>query len=131
MSSIFTKIIHREIPSHTIAEDDNFYAFLDIFPIVKGHTLVVPKQETDYIYDLPDDLLAGLHLFAKKVAIGLQKAIVCERISMIVAGFEVPHAHIHLIPSSSMADLSFAHKLKYSPEELAEIAQHIRKYLSL
>ena len=129
MSTIFTKIINGEIPSHKIAEDENFYAFLDIFPIVMGHTLVVPKKEVDYIYDLDDETLAGLHLFSKKVALAVKKAFPCERVSVIVAGFEVPHTHVHLIPSTTMADLSFEHKLKLSQEELAGVAEKIKAYL--
>ncbi|OJJ21019.1 HIT family protein [marine bacterium AO1-C] len=130
MSSIFSKIMAGEIPSHKIAETNDYYAFLDIFPVTKGHTLVVPKKEVDYIYDLEDELLSGLHLFAKKVAIAVKKAYPCERISVAVAGFEVPHAHIHLIPTNTMADLQFTEKLKFSQEELAEIAQNIRAQLA-
>ena len=129
MPSIFTRILEGEIPCHKIAEDENYFAFLDIFPVTKGHTLVVPKKEVDYIYDLEDELLAGLHLFAKKVAIAVKKAYPCERISVAVAGFEVPHAHIHLIPTNTMAELQFAEKLKFSQEELTEIAQNIRAQL--
>lgn len=130
MSSIFSKIISGEIPSHKIAETEDYFAFLDIFPVAKGHTLVVPKKEVDYIYDLEDDLLAGLHLFAKKVAIAVKKAYPCERISVAVAGFEVPHAHIHLIPTNSMADLQFTDKLNFTPEELQSIAQNIKEQLN-
>jgi histidine triad (HIT) family protein len=130
MSSLFTKIIKGEIPCHKIAEDEQFFAFLDIQPIVKGHTLVIPKKEIDYIYDLEDDLLAGLHLFSKKLALAIRAAFPCERVSVIVAGFEVPHAHIHLIPSDTMDDLSFHNRTKPSNEELAEIATQIRAKLS-
>lgn len=129
MSSIFSKIIAGEIPSHKIAETDDYYAFLDIFPVTKGHTLVVPKKEVDYIYDLEDELLSGLHLFAKKIAVAVKKAYPCERISVAVAGFEVPHAHVHLIPTNTMADLQFTQKLKLSQEELAEVAQNIQAHL--
>lgn len=129
MSSIFTKIIQGEIPSYKITEDDRFYAFLDIMPIKSGHTLVIPKQEVDYIYDLDDKLLADLHLFAKKVAKAIKTAYPCERISVIVAGFEVPHAHIHLIPSDTMADLSFDNRTKPSQEELATVAGNISQYI--
>lgn len=130
MSSIFSKIITGEIPSHKIAETDDYYAFLDIFPVTKGHTLVVPKKEVDYIYDLEDELLSGLHLFAKKIAIAVKKAYPCERISVAVVGFEVPHAHVHLIPTNTMADLQFTQKLKLSQEELAEVAQNIQAHLN-
>jgi histidine triad (HIT) family protein len=129
MPSIFTRIIQGEIPCYKVAETAQFLAFLDAFPIIKGHTLVVPKLEVDYIFDLEDELLTGLHLFAKKVALGVKKAFPCERVSVIVAGFEVPHAHIHLIPSNTMADLSFVHKLKFSPEEYTEIAEKIKENL--
>ncbi len=129
MSSIFSKIVAGEIPSYKIAETNDYFAFLDIFPVTKGHTLVVPKKEVDYIYDLEDELLSGMHLFAKKIAIAIKKAYPCERISVAVAGFEVPHAHIHLIPTNTMADLQFTEKLKLSQEELAEIAQNIQNQL--
>lgn len=129
MASIFSKIIAGEIPSHKIAEDERYFAFLDIFPVAKGHTLVVPKQEVDYIYDLDDDTLAGLHVFAKKVAKALEKAIPCQRIGVAVVGLEVPHAHVHLIPINSMADMDFANKKQMSPQELSEIAEAIRKNL--
>ena len=129
MSSIFSKIVAGEIPSYKIAETNDYFAFLDIFPVTKGHTLVVPKKEVDYIYDLEDELLSGMHLLAKKIAIAIKKAYPCERISVAVAGFEVPHAHIHLIPTNTMADLQFTEKLKFSQEELAEIAQNIQAQL--
>lgn len=129
MSSIFSKIVAGEIPAHKIAETDEYFAFLDIFPVTKGHALVIPKKEVDYIYDLDDELLAGLHLFAKKVAIAIKKAYPCERISVAVAGFEVPHAHVHLIPTNTMADLQFTEKLKFTHEELAEIAHNIQSHL--
>jgi len=129
MASIFSKIIAGEIPSHKIAEDEQYYAFLDIFPVAKGHTLVVPKKEVDYIYDLDDETLAGLHIFAKKVAKAIEKAVPCQRIGVAVVGLEVPHAHVHLIPINSMADMNFANKKKMSQEELAQIAEKIRQYL--
>ncbi|MEO1655098.1 MAG: HIT family protein [Bacteroidota bacterium] len=130
MASIFSKIVQGEIPSYKIAEDDHFYAFLDIFPITKGHTLVIPKAEVDYIFDLDDEVLAGLHLFSKKVAQAIKKAYPCERISVIVAGFEVPHAHVHLIPSNTMEDLDFRHKLKFSEDEFREMVSNIQAHLS-
>ncbi len=130
MATIFTKIIKGELNCHQILEDEDFFAFLDIHPIVKGHTLVVPKQEIDYLFDLDDRTLAGLQIFSKKIAIALKEAFSCERVSVIVAGFEVPHAHVHLIPSNSMEDLDFSHKLKFSEEEFVEIAQQIRSKLA-
>ena len=131
MASIFTKIINREIPGHIVAEDDNFIAFLDIMPLVKGHLLVVPKIEVDYIFDLEDEVYAGLHLFAKKVAQALKKAIPCTRIGTAVIGLEVPHVHIHLVPMNTMDDLNFTRsKLKLDHEELAEIAAKIREELT-
>jgi len=127
MASIFTKIITGEIPSYKIAEDERYYAFLDINPIVKGHTLVVPKQETDYIFDLDDATLAGLHLFAKRVAHAVEKAIPCKRIAVAVLGLEVPHAHIHLLPVNKETDASITSpKQKFPAEEMQEIAEKIR-----
>ena len=111
MASIFTKIINGEIPSYKIAEDDNFIAFLDVFPIAKGHTLVVPKVEIDYIFDLDDETIAGMHVFAKKVAKALEKVVPCKRIGTMVAGLEVPHAHLHLIPMNNISDLSFEREM--------------------
>lgn len=128
MASLFTKIINREIPGHIVAEDDSNLAFLDINPVAKGHTLVVPKKEVDYIFDLGDDDYASLNLFAKKVATAVKKVVSCQRIGTAVVGLEVPHAHIHLIPLNSMEDFSFAKpKLKLSEEELAEIAVKINQ----
>ncbi len=130
MTSIFTKIIQGEIPSYKIAEDENYYAFLDINPLAKGHTLIVPKKETDYLFDLDDDLLAGMSVFSKKVARAIENVIPCARIGVAVLGLEVPHAHIHLIPINSEADISFSKpKLKLSDEEFREIAEKIRKAL--
>lgn len=129
MASIFTKIIQGEIPSHKIAEDSNFLAFLDIHPAAKGHTLVVPKEEIDYFFDLSEQVLSDMMVFARKVAIAIREAISCERVGVVVAGFEVPHAHLHLIPSNSMADLDFSHKLNLSHEELAQIAEQIQSKL--
>lgn len=128
--SIFTKIINREIPGHIVAENDQFIAFLDIMPLVHGHVLVVPKKEVDYIFDIEDDTIAAMHVFAKKVAIGLKKAVPCKRIGVVVIGLEVPHAHVHLIPMNSVNDTNFTQpKLKPSQEELAEVAERIRKAL--
>lgn len=130
MSTIFSKIIAGEIPSYKIAEDDNFYAFLDIFPLAKGHTLVVPKTETDYIFDLDNDTYQKFFLFSKAVARAIGEVIECKRIGMAVVGLEVPHAHIHLIPLNDIADINFARpKLKFSPEEFEQIASEIRTHL--
>jgi histidine triad (HIT) family protein len=128
MASIFTRIINREIPGHIVAEDENFIAFLDITPLVTGHTLVVPKMEIDYIFDLDDETTAGLHVFAKRVAHAVKKAIPCKRIGVAVIGLEVPHTHVHLVPMNSMGDINFTKsKLNPSKEELAEVAERIRK----
>jgi histidine triad (HIT) family protein len=127
MASIFTKIIQREIPGNIVAEDDHFIAFLDIVPLVMGHTLVVPKKEIDYIFDLDDDTLAGLHVFSKKVAQAVKKAVPCKRIGVAVVGLEVPHVHIHLVPMNSMGDINFTKaKLSPSKEELSDVAERIR-----
>ncbi len=126
MATIFTKIINGEIPAYKILEDDNFVAFLDAFPIVKGHTLVVPKVEVDYIFDLEDKTIGDMHIFAKKVAKALGKSVECVRIGTLVAGLEVPHAHLHLIPMTSMKDLDFNNpKLQFSKEEFEEIQKKI------
>ena len=128
MASIFTKIVNGEIPSYKIAEDENFYAFLDIFPLTKGHTLVIPKKEVDYLFDLDDETYAGLQLFAKKVAVAMKKAIPCLKVGTAVLGLEVPHAHIHLVPLRQEGDLNFKNpKMKLSDEEFKEIAEAIRK----
>ena len=125
--SIFTKIIKGEIPSYKILEDDRFIAFLDVFPIKKGHTLVVPKAQIDYLFHLDDRLLSDLMLFTKKVAQKMEKAIPCERIGVAVIGLEVPHAHIHLVPLDSVGDIDFGQpKLKLSSQEMAKIADSIR-----
>ena len=125
--SIFTKIIKGEIPCYKVAEDDRFIAFLDVFPIKKGHTLVVPKAQIDYIFDLDDPLLSDLMLFAKKVAKKMENAISCERIGVAVIGLEVPHAHIHLVPLDTVGDIDFSQpKLQLSTEEMAKIADSIR-----
>ncbi len=127
MATIFTKIINGEIPSYKVAEDERFYAFLDINPVAKGHTLVVPKQETDYIFDLDPDTLGAMMQFAQKVAKKMKQAIDCNRVAVMVLGLEVPHAHIHLIPIRSEADVDFRKpKLKLSPEEMETIAAKIR-----
>ncbi|WP_026462802.1 HIT family protein [Adhaeribacter aquaticus] len=128
MDSIFTKIVRGEIPAYKVAEDDRFLAFLDVFPLQQGHTLVIPKEQIDYIYDLDDKLLADLHVFAKKVAIAIKKAVSCERIGITVIGLEVPHAHIHLIPINRMTDMDFTQpKQKFSPEEMEATAQLIQQ----
>ena len=125
--SIFTKIIKGEIPCYKIAEDDRFIAFLDVFPIKKGHTLVVPKAQIDYLFDLDDSLLSDLMIFSKKVAQKMQKAISCERIGVAVIGLEVPHAHIHLVPLDTVGDIDFSQpKLQLSAKEMTEIADSIR-----
>ncbi|MBU2914529.1 MULTISPECIES: HIT family protein [Reichenbachiella] len=132
MASIFTRIINREIPAHIIAETDDFIAFLDINPLVEGHCLAVPKVEIDYIFDLPDDTMLGLHRFAKKVAAGIEQVIPCQRIGVTVIGLEVPHAHVHLIPIQVMDDMNFARpKLCPGSEELAQTAIKIKEAISL
>ena len=126
MATIFSKIVAGEIPSYKVAEDDKFYAFLDINPLVKGHTLVVPKKEVDYIYDLSDEELAAMHVFAKHVALAIQKAFPCRKVGEAVIGIEVPHAHIHLIPIQNESDMLFSYpKLKLSDEEFKSIAERI------
>ena len=126
MASIFTKIINREIPGHIVAENERFIAFLDIHPLVMGHCLVVPKEETDYIYDLEDDTLAALSVFSKKVARAIEKVVPCLRIGIAVIGLEVPHAHVHLVPLNAMGDINFNRpKLSPSQSELGEFAQKI------
>ena len=130
MPSIFTKIINREIPGHIIAEDERFIAFLDIMPLVMGHVLVVPKQEVDYIFDLDDDTLAGLYVFAKKIAVAQKKVIACKRVGIAVIGLEVPHAHVHLVPMNTTGDINFTRpKLTPSPAELLAIANTLRQAL--
>jgi histidine triad (HIT) family protein len=126
MSSIFTKIINREIPAHIVAEDESHLAFLDINPLVMGHSLVIPKREVDYIYDLNDEELSQLHLFAKKVAQAIEQTVSCNRVGITVIGLEVPHAHVHLIPINTMDDMNFSRpKLSPSQDELADIAKDI------
>lgn len=127
MASVFTRIISGEIPSYKIAEDDRFYAFLDISPLAKGHTLVVPKQETDYIFDIDDAQHKDFWDFAKRVAKAVKSAVPCKRIGIAVIGLEVPHAHIHLIPMNKVSDMNFASpKLSFPSAEMEEIAQKIR-----
>lgn len=127
MASIFSRIIAGEIPCYKIAENDKFFAFLDINPMVKGHTLVVPKQETDYIFDLNDEDLAAMHVFAKHIAAAIKKAFPCKKVGEAVLGLEVPHAHIHLIPINKESDMIFSNpKLKFSDEEMEAIAKAIR-----
>lgn len=126
MASIFSRIIAGEIPSYKVAEDENYYAFLDINPLTEGHTLVVPKKEIDYIFDLDDDTLTGMMLFAKQVATKIKRKIDCKRIAMVVLGLEIPHAHIHLIPIQSEKDVDFhREKLKLTPDEFKKIATAI------
>lgn len=130
MSSIFSKIAAGEIPSYKVAEDDRYFAFLDINPVAEGHTLVIPKREEDYIFDLTDEEYVGLQLFAKRVAKALGKAIPCKRVGVAVMGLEVPHAHIHLIPINKESDMNFfGEKLKLSPERMQQIADSIAKEL--
>ncbi|RDB05638.1 HIT family protein [Runella aurantiaca] len=129
MPSLFTRIVNGEIPCHKIAETEDFLAFLDVFPCAPGHTLVIPKQEIDYIFDLEDRLYEGLMKFSKQVAAAVEQAVPCKRIGVAVIGLEVPHAHVHLIPLNSMADMNFNNKLKMSQDELAEIAAKIREKL--
>jgi histidine triad (HIT) family protein len=132
MSSIFTKIIRGEIQSYKVAETDDYYAFLDINPVEKGHTLIVPKKEIDYIFDLDDNTLSGMLPFAKRVGKAIEATITCERIGLAVVGLEVPHAHIHLIPINGMHDIDFARpKLKFTQEEFEATARAIRDNLKI
>lgn len=130
MASIFSRIIAGEIPCHKIAENNQYFAFLDVFPCAVGHVLVVPKQEIDYLFDLSDELYAGLMAFAKQIEPAIRQAVPCKRVGIAVIGLEVPHAHVHLIPMNSMNDMNFNHKLKLSQEELAETAAKIRSFLN-
>jgi histidine triad (HIT) family protein len=129
MSSIFTKIISGQIPCHKIAEDDRFFAFLDIRPIKPGHTLVIPKLEVDYLFDLDNQVLADLMVFAKPIAKALEQVVPCARVGVIVAGLEVPHAHIHLVPFNAIGDLSFAHARAEESARLADLANKVRLVL--
>ena len=130
MATIFSKIVSGEIPAYKIYEDDRYLAFLDVNPLAPGHTLVIPKEEIDYIFDMDDELLAGLHVFSKKIAKALKKAVPCIRVGVTVIGLEVPHTHVHLIPLNSMNDINFSRsKLSYSKEYMEEVAEKIRKEL--
>ncbi len=129
MPTLFTKIVAGEIPAHKILEDDKYLAFLDLRPVNPGHTLVIPKQEVDYIFDVEDELLKGLVVFAKKVAKAIGKAFPCKKVGIMVAGIEVPHAHVHLIPINSVGDLSFSRAKAATQEELAAAAAKIRANL--
>ena len=130
MPTIFTKIIQGEIPSYKLAEDDRFFAFLDINPLAKGHALVIPKKETDYIFDIEDRDLGDMMVFAKKLAHAIEKVVPCKKVGIAVIGLEVLHAHIHLIPINDVSDINFARpKLKFTPEEFTEIASKIQKAL--
>jgi histidine triad (HIT) family protein len=127
MSTIFSKIVVGEIPSYRILEDEHYYAFLDINPLAEGHTLVIPKHETDYLFDLEDDLLAHMMVFAKKVALAIDQTMECKRVGVAVLGLEVPHAHIHLVPIKNLHDIEFSRpKLKFSDEEFRATAEKIR-----
>ena len=129
MSSIFTKIVNGEIPCYKIAEDDNFLAFLDVNPNAKGHTLCIPKQEIDKIFDLEDELYLGLLQFSKKIAVALEKTIPCKRIGMSVIGLEVPHAHVHLIPLNEMDEMRFQNKVSLTKEEFESIVKAVQANL--
>lgn len=129
MPSIFSRIVAGEIPCHKIAENEKYLAFLDVFPCSKGHTLVIPKQEIDYLFDMEDEHYLGLMAFAKSIEPAIRKAIPCKRIGVAVIGLEVPHAHVHLIPINSLSDMNFNSKLKLSQDELAEIAERIKRNL--
>jgi histidine triad (HIT) family protein len=131
MTSIFSKIVSGEIPCYNIAETEKFFAFLDINPLAEGHTLVVPKQETDYIFDIPDNQLGEMMIFAKKVAKAIEKAVPCKRIGIAVIGLEVPHAHIHLIPINHVGDIDFSRKkITFSKDEFIHTAEKIKYYLT-
>ena len=126
MASIFTKIVKGEIPAYKVAEDEKYLAFLDISPVARGHTLVIPKKEVDYLFDLDEQLYAGLQLFAKKVATGLKKTVPCKKVGVLVLGLEVPHAHIHLIPMQDETDvLNFSEKIKMDKEEFENLRKEI------
>lgn len=129
MSSIFTKIVNGEIPCYKIAEDENYLAFLDVNPNAKGHTLCIPKQEINKIFDIEDDLYLGLMAFSKKIAVALEKTVPCQRVGMAVIGLEVPHAHVHLIPLNEMDEMRFQNKVSLSREEFEELAIAIQNNL--
>ncbi|MFY8035419.1 MAG: HIT family protein [Flexibacteraceae bacterium] len=131
MASIFTKIINKEIPAFIVAEDEQHIAFLDIMPVAMGHVLVVPKKETDYVFHLSDSELSSLFVFAKKVALGIEKAVPCKKVGIAVIGLEVPHTHVHLVPMQNVGDINFAkEKLKPATDDLLIIAEQIKAYLS-
>lgn len=130
MSTIFTKIIQGQIPCHKLAENDDFLSFLDVRPIVRGHALVIPKREIDYVFDLDDDLLGRIFVFARPVARALEQVVSCKRIGLMVAGLEVPHAHVHLVPIQDVKDLNFANASAADPEDLAPIAEAVRERLA-
>jgi histidine triad (HIT) family protein len=130
MASIFSKIIAGELPSYKIAETENYLAFLDVFPLTEGHVLVIPKKETDNIFDIEEEEFAGLHLFSKIVAAAVKQAVPCRKVGVAVIGLEVPHAHIHLVPINEVGDINFAKpKLKPTAEELQAVAERIRSFL--
>lgn len=130
MASLFTKIVNGEIPCYKIAETEEFLAFLDVFPLRKGHTLVIPKKEVDYIFDLDDETFAGLHIFSKIVANAVKQAIPCKKVGVAVVGLEVPHTHIHLVPINAVSDIDFSQpKLKIEQTEMEQIADNIRSFL--
>ncbi len=130
MSTIFSKIISGEIPSYKIAENKNFLAFLDVYPLVEGHTLVIPKKEIDNVFDIDDKLFTEYNLFAKKIAIAIGKAIECQRVGSAVVGLEIPHAHIHIVPLNNMDDINFTRpKLKFTKEEFEKTVEKIKAYL--
>lgn len=130
MASIFSRIAAGEIPSYKVAEDERFFAFLDINPMAKGHTLVIPKQEVDYIFDLDDATIGGMNIFAKKVAKAIEKAVPCQRVGVMVVGLEVPHAHIHLIPINRESDMLLSNpRVKLEQAEFEDIARKIREYI--
>lgn len=131
MPSIFTKIINGEIPCHKLLENEQFFSFLDIRPVAPGHALVIPKVEIDRYFDLPDELLCGIMPFAKKVADAIEKSVPCMRVGVMIAGLEVPHAHVHLIPIQSVTDLNFANAKDASQTELANLAETIRNHLKI
>ena len=125
-TTLFTRIVNGEIPAYKVAEDDRFLAFLDAFPTTRGHTLVIPKQQVDYIFDLDEEVYIGLMAFARKVAAAVEKAVPCKRIGLAVVGLEVPHTHVHLIPLNSMQDMNFANKKQFSKEEFEDTASKIK-----
>jgi len=130
MDSIFTKIIKKEISSYIIDENENYIAFLDVFPLAKGHALVIPKKQVDYIFDLDDECLSGLHLFSKRIAKAIEQVVPCKRIGVAVIGLEVPHAHIHLVPINEVHDIDFSKsKLKFKEEEFVEVLEKIKSKL--